>query len=354
MFVRCRSTVRTLRRKRSAIDWFVRPCDTSRSTWSSRALRPTAVLGSAGLVSVPRNASISETNTSQAGSCSSRIWFAESSRTKCASGISAASSRPSSDRDHPVVPRMQHERARTDLRRKITDVQAATRTVQRGRGLGSRRTPEQVLIPGHLLRRAVRQEQHAEHPAERRIRRRPAWADRGDDGLFFGVLAAEPPAARVSDTGPCGRPGPVPCRIRHRDRCRLGDAEQRESLQAHRIDDRFKIADPHVGRRIADVRIRKPAASLVISDEGVPVAELLQPMAPDGAFPVELEMTEPGRDPDEWRTGPMDGISQTHAVPSRAKAHVLLHTLTVQLTLSDREPQVKPDRPDRGAGIATS
>ena len=34
----------------------------------------------------------------------------------------------------------------------------------------------------------------------------------------------------------------------------------------------------------------------------------------------------------------MHGVSQTHAVPSRAEAHVLLHTLTVQLTPGDREP----------------
>jgi hypothetical protein len=62
----------------------------------------------------------------------------------------------------------------------------------------------------------------------------------------------------------------VPCRVRDGDRGRLGDAEQRESLQAHRIDDRFEIADPHVDRRIADVRVREPAASLVIADDGVP------------------------------------------------------------------------------------
>jgi hypothetical protein len=52
-----------------------------------------------------------------------------------------------------------------------------------------------------------------------------------------------------------------------------------------------------------------------------------------------LEMTEPGCDPDERRTAPMHGVSQTHAVPSRAKAHVLLHTPTVQLSPGDSEPR---------------
>jgi hypothetical protein len=48
-------------------------------------------------------------------------------------------------------------------------------------------------------------------------------------------------------------------------------------------------------------------------------------------------MTEPGCDPDERRTAPVHGVSQTHAVPSRAEAHVLLHSLTVPLTVGDRE-----------------
>jgi hypothetical protein len=61
----------------------------------------------------------------------------------------------------------------------------------------------------------------------------------------------------------------VPCRVRDGDGRPLGDAEQREALQAHRIDDRFQIADPHVDRRIADFRVREPAASLVVSDDRV-------------------------------------------------------------------------------------
>src|SRR6185437_11443804 len=129
----------------------------------------------------------------------------------------------------------------------------------------------------------------------------------------------------------------MPCRIRDGDRGRLGDAEQRESLQAHRIDDRLEIADPHVDRWIADVRVREPAASLVIADDGVAVAELLEPMAPHRALPLQLEMTEPGCDPDERRTAPVHGVSQAQAVPSRAEAHVLLHSLTVQLTVGDRD-----------------
>ena len=74
------------------------------------------------------------------------------------------------------------------------------------------------------------------------------------------------------------------CRVRDGDCRSLGDAEQREALQTHRIDDRFEIADPHVDRRIADFRVGEPAASLVVSDDRVPLAEPFQPMAPHRAL----------------------------------------------------------------------
>src|ERR1700730_15174796 len=49
MFVRCRSTVRTLRHKRSAIASFVRPSDTRSSTSRSRPLRWATAIGGNGL-----------------------------------------------------------------------------------------------------------------------------------------------------------------------------------------------------------------------------------------------------------------------------------------------------------------
>ena len=74
----------------------------------------------------------------------------------------------------------------------------------------------------------------------------------------------------------------MPCRVRDGDRCSLGHAKQRESLQAHRVDDRFEIAYPHLERGIADISVREPAASLVIADERVPLGEPLKPVAPHG------------------------------------------------------------------------
>src|SRR4029077_9140099 len=100
----------------------------------------------------------------------------------------------------------------------------------------------------------------------------------------------------------------------------------------------------HVDRRIADFRVREPAASLVVSDERVPLAEPLQPMAPHGALPVELEMTEPGGAPARRGAAPVHGVRQTHPVRGRAEAHVLLHTPTVPLTRRDREPAKRGTR----------
>jgi hypothetical protein len=51
----------------------------------------------------------------------------------------------------------------------------------------------------------------------------------------------------------------------------LGDAQQGKPLQAHGVDDRLEIADPHVGGRLAGGRVREPAAPLVVPDEGVPL-----------------------------------------------------------------------------------
>ncbi len=254
-----------------------------------------------------------------------------------ASGISAASSPALFDRHHSVVPRVHDQGPRTDLRRELRDVQAAARPEQPCCGVGRRGVPEQILVPVHLLWCAARDKEHAEHPAERRIRRRPARADRGEERVFLGVLAAESSPARIpaveNEVGDAVR---MSHRVRDGDRGALGDAEQRESLQAHRIDDRFQITDPRLERRIADVRVGKPAAPLVVPNHRVPFAKPVQPVPPHRALPVELEMRQPGCDPDERRAAPVHGVRETRAVRRLAEAHVLLHTRTVPLALGDR------------------
>ena len=120
----------------------------------------------------------------------------------------------------------------TDLRRKLANVHPTARTERPGRRVASRGAPQQILIPGHLFRRAVREKQRAEHLAERRIRRRPARADRGDDGVLNVVLAADSPSARIPAVQDEIRyTVRVPRCVRDGDRRSLGDAEQREPLQ---------------------------------------------------------------------------------------------------------------------------
>src|SRR6266545_1814232 len=93
---------------------------------------------------------------------------------------------------------MHDEGPRTYLRRELGDVHAATRSEQPCRGLGRRGAPQQFFVPGHMLRCAVRDEEHAEHPSERWIRRRPARADRGKERVFLVGLAAESSPARIT------------------------------------------------------------------------------------------------------------------------------------------------------------
>jgi hypothetical protein len=135
------------------------------------------------------------------------------------------------DRDHPVVPRVHHERGRSYPGCQFADVEAAPRTEEPGRGRGSRGSPEQILIPGHLLRGSVREEKRTEYSAEGRIRRLPARADRADYGVFLLALAPEPSSARISSVQrEAGDAVRVACRIRDGDRCSLRYAKQRELL----------------------------------------------------------------------------------------------------------------------------
>ena len=201
---------------------------------------------------------------------------------------------------------MHDERARTHLRCELTDVQAATRTEQPDRGLGSAGTPQQILIPGHLLRCAVRHEQHAEHPAERRIRRRPARPDRGDDGVFLLVLTAESSSARIPAVeDQVGDAVGMACRVRNRDSCSLGDTKQRKSLQAHCVDDR--LADHRPTRRRTARRYPCPRTRSLARHIGSRVCRSpsrSQPVAPHRTLPIELQMSEPGGDSDKRKPLP--------------------------------------------------
>ena len=203
------------------------------------------------------------------------MWFAESSRTSRAPGISAASSRPSSTGTTRSSARMERPASgvvtlrRERQRRRCAPRASKSRTAVVGRG----RAPQQLVVPGHLLRRAVREEQHAEHvaergsaPSSRRGSPRPAPPPARSS-------PAQLPAARVAAVeDEVGDPLGMPRRVGHRDRRALRDAEQREALQARRVDDGLEVADPGVDGGSPTLAVRQPAAALVVADDGVALA----------------------------------------------------------------------------------
>src|SRR6201999_1730762 len=99
--------------------------------------------------------------------------------------------------------------------------------------------------------------------------------------------------------------------------------------QPHGFDDRLEIGNPGLDRRIAWLRVREPAPPLVVPHHRVALTESAQPVAPDRALPVEVEMGQPGGDPDERWPPPVHCVCETGAIRSTAEANLLLHSLTV-------------------------
>ena len=160
------------------------------------------------------------------------MWFAESSTTRRAPGIDDASSRPSSNG------------TTRSFRACITSVWtftvcAASTTSTAPRARNSRTTSSAVVVVRrsssyHAIcwGRAVREEQHAEQVAVRRLITRPPSTDRGDQRLFLLSLAAKPTTSRVpAIQHQIRNPPRMPCRVGNRYRRPLRNAQQHKALQ---------------------------------------------------------------------------------------------------------------------------
>src|SRR5947199_9284458 len=80
------------------------------------------------------------------------------------------------------------------------------------------------------------------------------------------------------------------------------------------------------------------AAALVVSQQRVPLAEANEPVPPDGALPVELEMCQPGRCPDERSAGAVHGVRDTDAVSPSTKPDLLRQALVTSQYGQRRRP----------------
>jgi hypothetical protein len=100
-------------------------------------------------------------------------------------------------------------------------------------------------------------------------------------------IALHPPAGIGAVERHMGHALGVADGIGKRDRTALGNAEQREAVEPRGVDDRLQIRDPRVERKVLHFPVGEAAAALVIADERVAPSQLVQPVAPDGALPVE-------------------------------------------------------------------
>ena len=84
----------------------------------------------------------------------------------------------------------------------------------------------------------------------------------------------------------------------------LRDTEEVELREPGGVDHGLQVPHPRLERDVLDIPIREAAAALVVPDHRVPLAQSLEPVPPQRAVPIELEMGEPGRGAHERRSGP--------------------------------------------------
>ena len=73
----------------------------------------------------------------------------------------------------------------------------------------------------------------------------------------------------------------------------LGYSEEREALNADRIDDCLKVGHPGVERERVNVPVGHAVASRVVANERVLARQPAQDMPPNRAFPIVFKMVHP-------------------------------------------------------------
>src|SRR6185437_5322535 len=112
-------------------------------------------------------------------------------------------------------------------------------------------------------------------------------------------------------------------RVRDRDGAALRDAEQGEAVQLQVVDDGLEIADPGLERELVDRPVGEAAAALVVADQSVIAGQLPDPVAPDRALAVVLEVTEPVGRLHQRLAAPAGGVGDTRSVGCGAEADPL-------------------------------
>ena len=247
-----------------------------------------------------RNWSTSARNWAHAGSAGRMRWFRLSSGTNRVFGMSEARRWACSWRDAELVPCVQEQGGCLDAGRALGHVDHGPRLEHLRRVLGRRRAPEQFGEGLPQVRRSVGDERRGEEAPEGRVLPTPAEAhdlelERGFPTLFVGDGPAQAPLGVGAEQDQMADPLRMTGRVGDRHRAALGHTEQREPLQAEVVDDGFEVLHEGVEREVVDVVRRQPAAPLVVADELAPPGEADEPVAPDRALPVVVEMGDPVR-----------------------------------------------------------
>ena len=125
-----------------------------------------------------------------------------------------------------------------------------------------------------------------------------------------------------------------------RHRAALRHAEQREALEPARIDDALQVGDHRLEGKVGHVPVRQAVAALVVANKRVPLRQAVDPVLPDRALPVELEVRHPVGRPNDRRARARQRVGDPHAVGRRAEADLLplRSRRCVRLTDSSSEP----------------
>ena len=236
---------------------------------------------------------------------------------------------PFFERHHPVVAGMSHEGIHRHARDELADIDGGAGLIEPDSGFRRRRLALELVVPGHLLLASLGQEEHREEMAERRIRVGPARADDRDQSFVSPALAFAPaqPSSRVAavEDEPLDSFGMT---RGIRDGCRrpLRYPEQHETVEPGGVDDALEVRHPAVQRDLSGRPIGQATTALVVPNERVPFAQPLQPVTPDRAPPVELEMSEPVPGLHDRRAAAVPRPCEPRAVRRDAEANLLVHT----------------------------
>ena len=145
--------------------------------------------------------------------------------------------------------------------------------------------------------------------SSRRQATRPICRSSGGLLALLGRLRPGQPTPRVgADQDQPGHALRMPHGVRDGHRAALREADQREPLEPRRVHHQLEVLDPRVEVEGLDVPVRQPAATLVVADQPVSSRERVDPVRPDRALPLQVEVGQPVRRLDQRRPGSRRGV----------------------------------------------